>query len=318
VNMVDCPGGTIEVRKDLVPHDDAGRFDLRVDGATKKTGAGDGDTTGAVVVPAGSNHTVGELAAAGTNLSDYSSSIACTRNGNPAESGSGTSLTGVTVNANDAVVCTITNNRLLYPRPRGATPFRVSLTPAFRQCTSPDRQHGAPIAVGSCAPPVQTSGQLTIGSPDANGQAANSQGALLYRVTPGDVEVNVDVTDVRRQGTLADYTGELGVVQLVQITDRSNGPNQDQAATTEASPFRFTVPCAATSFTTIGGACSLASSFNAIVPGSVVAGQRAIWELNKVSVLDPGPNGTGFGAGCPTTCGDGDETVFLRAGLFVP
>jgi len=35
-------------------------------------------------------------------------------------------------------------------------------------------------------------------------------------------------------------------------------------------------------------------------------------------VLDPGPNGTGFGAGCPATCGDGDETPFLRAGVFVP
>ena len=25
-----------------------------------------------------------------------------------------------------------------YPRPRGATPFRVSLMPAFRQCTDPN------------------------------------------------------------------------------------------------------------------------------------------------------------------------------------
>ena len=33
-----------------------------------------------------------------------------------------------------------------YPRPKGATPTRVSLVPAYRQCTSPDRTHGPPLA----------------------------------------------------------------------------------------------------------------------------------------------------------------------------
>ena len=33
---------------------------------------------------------------------------------------------------------------------------------------------------------------------------------------------------------------------------------------------------------------------------------------------DAGPNGTGYGAGCPQTCGDGDEAVFLRQGVFTP
>ena len=31
-----------------------------------------------------------------------------------------------------------------------------------------------------------------------------------------------------------------------------------------------------------------------------------------------GPNGTGYGAGCPRTCGDGDEQTFMRQGVFVP
>jgi hypothetical protein len=35
-------------------------------------------------------------------------------------------------------------------------------------------------------------------------------------------------------------------------------------------------------------------------------------------VLDPGANGTGFDSGCPPTCGDGDETVFMRQGIFIP
>jgi hypothetical protein len=50
----------------------------------------------------------------------------------------------------------------------------------------------------------------------------------------------------------------------------------------------------------------------------VLDARRATWEVGQLRVLDPGPNGTGFDAGCPTTCGDGDETVFMRQGIFVP
>ena len=63
-----------------------------------------------------------------------------------------------------------------YPRPKGATPMRASLVPAYNQCTSPNRVHGPPDFPGnasnpdgSCNPPAQTSGQITVGSPDANG-----------------------------------------------------------------------------------------------------------------------------------------------------
>jgi len=32
-----------------------------------------------------------------------------------------------------------------YPRPKGATPLRVSFVPAYQQCTAPNRTHGAPL-----------------------------------------------------------------------------------------------------------------------------------------------------------------------------
>jgi hypothetical protein len=197
-----------------------------------------------------------------------------------------------------------------YPRPRGATPIYVPLTPAYRQCTSPNRTHGSPLSDGSCAPPQQSSAHLTVGTPDANGQGANSVGSVVYRVSSADVEVNASVTDVRELGTLADYTGELSVEQLVQLTDRSNGPGGDEPATTQASTFRFAVPCAATASTTTGSTCSLTSSFNSVLPGSVVAGKRAIWQLGEIDVFDGGADGQ---AG--TT---GDNTLFERQGLFVP
>src|SRR6185312_10670410 len=65
-----------------------------------------------------------------------------------------------------------------YPRPKGASPLRVALVPAYEPCTAPNRTHGPPLAFGSCAPPQQSSSDLTLGTPDANGQPAVSVGYL--------------------------------------------------------------------------------------------------------------------------------------------
>jgi hypothetical protein len=197
-----------------------------------------------------------------------------------------------------------------YVRPKGASPFRVPLVPAFDACTSPNTTHGAPLSFGSCGPPHQSSSQLTVGTPDANGQGANSTGSVLYRVMPGDVRVDASISDVRQKSGLTDYSGELQVDQQVQTTDGFNGPAQDEPGTVQTAPFRFTVPCAATAASTAGSTCSLSSTFNALVPGSVTGGGRAIWELGQVQVLDGGADGL---ASTP-----GDNTVFERQGVFVP
>ena len=73
-----------------------------------------------------------------------------------------------------------------YPRPKGATPLRVPLVPAYNQCTAPNRVHGPPLAFPSCSAPTQTSQHLTVGTPDANGKAANSVGFLRLSVVPDD------------------------------------------------------------------------------------------------------------------------------------
>jgi hypothetical protein len=309
VNMVNCPTGTIEVRKQLDPSDDPGLFDLQIDGATEESDASDGGTTGPVEVAPGSNHSVGELAGTGTSTSEYSSSIACTRDGNPAETGSGTSLAGIGVAANETIVCTITNKRLGYPRPKGATPLRVSLVPAYAPCTEPNRQHGPPLSFAACNPPTQVSSELTTGTPDANGQAANSVGFARFAVVSGDVQVDASITDVRKRGDLSDYAGELQVNPIVRITDRNNGTSGSDSATTEDRLFPITAPCAATGSPSTGGTCSVSSSFNSIVPGAVVAGKRAIWELGAVDVFDGGPDGV---------ASTSPNLLFARQGIFVP
>ena len=88
-----------------------------------------------------------------------------------------------------------------YPRPVGATPTRVSLVPAYTQCTSPNRVHGPPDLPGgtnpdgSCNPPAQTSSQLTMGSPDANGAAAQSVGYAKLGVIVGNPGTSADEAD---------------------------------------------------------------------------------------------------------------------------
>ena len=78
-----CPG-SITVVKHLVPADDPGRFDLKIDGQVRGTGAAVGDqgTTGTISGPAGT-HTVSESAASGTSLDDYTIDTVCRNDGPP-------------------------------------------------------------------------------------------------------------------------------------------------------------------------------------------------------------------------------------------
>jgi hypothetical protein len=204
-----------------------------------------------------------------------------------------------------------------YPRPKGATPFRVPLVPAYAQCTGGNRQHGPPLSFASCNPPQQTSSRLTVGTNDANGEAANSSGTVKFDVVIGnpatqqseaDVQMTATMSDVRNKADLLDYTGQLQVSTSLRVTDRNNGPSGSEAGTFETT-LSVVVPCVATASATIGGSCSLSSSFNAIVPGAVVERDRAVWQLGQVEVFDGGADGV-----AETT----PNTIFARQGIFVP
>jgi hypothetical protein len=203
-----------------------------------------------------------------------------------------------------------------YARPKGATPMYASLVPAYNPCSAPNRTHGPPLAFGSCNPPAQSSGQLTVGSPDANGQTANSVGFAKYDAIAGvaggaddaDVKFTFSYTDVRLKSTLADYTGQLQATTTVQITDRLNGPATDEPATGSVD-FPITVPCTGTGDTTIGSTCSITTSFDAVNPGSVTEIKRSIWQLDRIRVNDGGADGL-----VSTT----PNTLFAVQGVFIP
>lgn len=208
-----------------------------------------------------------------------------------------------------------------YPRPRGATPLRVSLVPSFATCTSPNSSHGAPLSYPSCAPPVQTSNFLTVGSPGSNGAGANATGSVRFIARPDDALIDVTTTDVRcmsATGTTCgsanavagpDYAGQLQATESLRITDRLNSPGGTEPGTVEDTTFPVTVPCTTTASTAAGSTCSISTSANAVVPGAVSAGLRTLWELGQIQVFDGGSSGT---AGAP------DASLFEDQGLFVP
>jgi hypothetical protein len=200
-----------------------------------------------------------------------------------------------------------------FPRPKGATPTRLSLVPAFNQCLVPNRTHGTPLISPSCAPPVQSSSILTIGAPDVNGQAANFTGSVRYSNLSSDVKLEASLTDVRNNPSLTDYTGNLRVSTNLQITDNLNSSETPEPGTVQAFKYNFLAPCATTASTSIGSTCSVSTTANTLVPGTVVAGARTIWSLGQVQVQDPGPDGI-----FDSPSGNPDDGTFARQGIYVP
>jgi hypothetical protein len=225
-----------------------------------------------------------------------------------------------------------------HPRPKGATPFRASLVPAYNACTTPNRTHGTPLAFPSCNPPVQTSTSLTIGSPDANGAPANSVGFIRIAVLAGvpgppedsDVAIVANITDVRCKAGVAacgaanaadgaDYTGEVQGTAQIRITDHWNavapggGPD---AATVIDIPFPVNAPCTATASTSIGSTCAVSTTANAVVGGpgpwadpTVKDTKRAVVGISQLQVFDGGTDGV-----VATT----PNTLFAVQGIFIP
>jgi hypothetical protein len=205
-----------------------------------------------------------------------------------------------------------------YPRPKGASPLRVSLVPAFQPCTAPNRTHGPPLAFASCAPSAQASGFLTVGTADSNGQPTNSIGRVRLRAIVGDpatptdeadLALDVSITDVRELASLDDYAGELEAAARVRLTDRSNGPALDEPATVTDFTFSLPVICATTPDPASGGTCTASTTADAVIPGVAVEGRRAIWALAAVDVFDGGADGDIDTSG---------NTLFARQGVFVP
>ena len=119
-----------------------------------------------------------------------------------------------------------------------------------------------------------------------------------------NVQLNINVSDVLCRaanaacpsGALTDYAGKVLVSFDLRLTDKYNGSPLVESATTQDMTLRIPVQCNTTA-TTDGGRCQTITTVNAFYPGAVLDTKRAVWGLSQLRVLDPGPNGTGFGSG---------------------
>jgi hypothetical protein len=213
-------------------------------------------------------------------------------------------------------------------RVKGASPLHTSLVPAYQPCPSPDREHGPPLAFPSCSGPQQTSSYLTVGTPDANGNPAQSVGSFVWTAsagTPGPptdnkISFKVDITDVRCRSAGpacpapgADYAGSVEVRLPWQITDHNNnvapGGGSDPA-TTQWFDFAFTVLCTMTSDPSIGSKCSRHIGYIEEFGFAIPDGRRTQWEVGQVEIRDGGADADASTAG--------DNTRFAVQGVFIP
>lgn len=222
-----------------------------------------------------------------------------------------------------------------HPRPKGATPLRVSLAVAYKACASPNRQHGAPLATLSCNPPVQASTRLTVGTGDAwAGTTPKSVGSVRLDVktsSPEDVKIVSSISDVRCIGNstpgfcttantdnagVPDYSGELNGTANIRITDHFNGPIGAcgacaDPATGQDLAFPVTATCSnVPADGTVGSTCTANTTANGTVLGSVQDNKRANVEVQQINILDGGSDGT-----AATTA---DNTLFETQGIWIP
>ena len=235
-----------------------------------------------------------------------------------------------TMNADGTGVTQITNNstadsspnwqpvQRTYVRPRGATPLRVPLVPAYSACAAPNRTHGPPLSFGSCNPPQPGSSSLTIGSGDGSPAFARGSGFVRLDVLVGnfppqdsDIVFRMQLTNVMRVSDLSEYTGSLRAELTVRLTDRNTNAFSTPTSTSVDFPFGLNAQCTGTPSSSLDAStCSAFTSANAIVPGSVRDGLRAIWALDKIRVYDGGPDENGS-----TPAGN---QLFMTQGVFVP
>jgi hypothetical protein len=123
-----------------------------------------------------------------------------------------------------------------------------------------------------------------------------------------DVELRFRVTNVMRASDLSEYTGELRTELSVRRTDREAG---NVASTSLDLPFGLTVPCTPTPDSNVDAStCEALTTVNALLPGAVTDGARAVWALDKLRVYDGGPD--------EDADTDDGNSLFATQGVFVP
>jgi hypothetical protein len=197
-----------------------------------------------------------------------------------------------------------------YERPASATPIQASLVPSLKQCGTggnpANSSHSPPLAVGSCNPPKPTSSAAVTGS--------SGSGSATLTVVSGDVQIAVSDTDIQTPAG-ADYDpvagsgADISAVARIRFTDTNNctpapcsGPYTSAGTGTDLDFGPVGVVCTpnGSASTPPGSNCSVSTTANTVIPGSVVAGKEAVVQVFRIRV------------------NDSTNTLFQQQGIFIP
>jgi hypothetical protein len=216
-----------------------------------------------------------------------------------------------------------------YPRPGSGSPLRVALVPSYAKCTAPNTTHITPLNRPSCNPPVQQSSLLTTSSVGKGGGFVRldvfCNGGASGEVPPcsttagdqADVNIAATATDVRKRSDGTDYVGKVILNAAMRVTDQSNGAGAFSGTVTDLQ-FGVPINCVGNTTSDLGSTCNLSTTTDTLVPGFAKEGKRMVVSALSVNLKDAGLDGSVGGAGCPPTCGTGDESVYMDQGVFAP
>lgn len=186
-----------------------------------------------------------------------------------------------------------------YQRPGQASSIQVSLVPAFKQCGTAgnpsNANHPAPLGPASCNPPQPTTPSARTGA-SGSGSAAMSVVSgptdLLLSVADSDIQTPAGADYDPTPGTVGQ---DLAAIFRIRLTDLNScapspctGPFTTAATGTDTDYGPIPIDCVQNGNTTTapGSDCNVATSANAFMPGSAVAGQQAILQVFRVRVND--------------------------------
>ena len=80
----------------------------------------------------------------------------------------------------------------------------------------------------------------------------------------------------------------------MQLTDKDNGCCEFPATLRDDVPLYVEAPCNQTPDPAVGSTCAVTTTADAVIPGMVREGRRAIWQMSEpVKVYDAGPDASG-------------------------
>ena len=140
-------------------------------------------------------------------------------------------------------------------------------------------------------------------------------------VVPGDLSTPADEADVTISASLSDVQAagadyapdpsgpDAELRARLRLSDGFNGSSGKGPGTTQDYLLLAPMQCTATADPARGSDCSVATSADSLVPGSINEGGASVVQAFRIRLADSGQD---------ATLGDSDDQDFAQEGIYVP